>query len=348
MIGLYDRIQGYQDQERLAVYIAALHSAAYEKIEISDEQLKAVITKLRITIQSNIILAQYLNAANNFKQAVFPFAPTYLDDYSLPSHLVLDNNLKDLVDTATQQIQTLSIKIKDLNASIVNKDDAIINTGYFNGDNEALDPFYVWKYNEFKQDISDLLSGKQVYLKADVTRSFKWNAVKFSEIGVEFKLTNTSDRHLQNDLKAALNRFHINMTHLGNSYYRCNNQFYVSTSPSQVISFSYEKTGNEPTFKNAVYEKLKRGNFILSPFTLWSIQLERGDFKTLEKYRNSVDIELRGYGQCVNEGASICNRNLEKYYRWDKSLSEVNNIDVKSLIESPSGDANYLELGYLL
>lgn len=84
----------------------------------------------------------------------------------------------------------------------------------------------------------------------------------------------------------------------------------------------------------------------MSPYTLWSIKLEKGDFNELKKYRDLIDIELYGYGQCVSRKVSICENNLEKYYWLDKSLSEVNLVDGKSLIETPHG-SNYLELDYI-
>lgn len=348
LIDIYDRIQGYEDQEKLVTYIGALHSAAFEKIQVEDTELKRLLTHLHVTIKSNIVLSQYLNAVNNFKQTVFPFASSYMDVYALPKSLVLNDSIKDLVNTATYQLESLSNKIKELNASSITKDDAIIYTGYFNGDNAALNPFFVWKQEEHKKDISNLLSGKKVYLRADVTQSFTLNAVKFSQIAIEFRVRNATDSQLQDELKSVLNRFHIIMTHMGNSYYRCNHKFYVVNSASQTISYSYEKTGNEPTTKNAVYEKLKNGNIVLSPYSMWSIQLMKGDIKLLEKYRNLIDIELSGFGQYVNHNATICNTNLEKYYRLDVSLSELNNVDDELLLETSYDGSNYLDLSYLL
>lgn len=348
LIGIYDRIQSYEEQEKLAAYIAALHSAAFENVDIDNDELKNIVADFRITSTSNIILSQYLNAVNNFKQTVFPFAPAYLDVYSLPSHLVVDQSLRDLVNTATQQIDSLSATVKELNGSVINQNDAIINAGYFNGDNAALDPFYVWTYEEHGKDIYDLLSGKKVSLRSYVTRNTRWNAVKFSEIGLEFRVRNATDKKLQRELKYVLKYFHINMTHMGNSYYRCDNRFYVIHSPSQIITFSYERTkGGEPSFQNDVYGKLKSGNAVLSPYTLWTIQLSNADVKLLEKYRDAVDIELYGYGKCVNRNVAICNNNLEKYYEWDDSLSEISNFDVELLVESAPRADTYLDLDYL-
>lgn len=349
LIDIYDRIQVYEEQERLIVYIGALASDAFQQIQIQDPEMKELINNLEIIIDSNIILSQYLNAVQNFKQTVFPFAPFYLDAYNLPGSLNLSGNLSELVTRITYQIGSLSDKIKELNSSSINPDDADINTGYFKSGSGVMDPFYLWNVEEHREHISDLLSGKKIFLRADVTQSQRWNAVKFNQIGLEFNIRNSStDERSNEQLEELLNKIIITMTHSGNSYYRCSNQFYLISSPSQTLAFSYEKTGDEPTTKNAVYEKLRNGNIVLSPYTMWTIQLENGDFNALQKYRDLIDIELYGYGQYVKKNAAVCSTNLQKYYNLDESLSEANNVHEDVLVETPPNKSNYLQLNYLL
>lgn len=351
LIGIYDRIQEYQEQKRMILYMEALASTPFQQIQIQDPEMKGLINSLEIVVDANIILAQYLNAVKNFKQSVFPFAETYLAQYMLPSSLNLNESIDELTKVVTTQISTLNDKIKELNSSI-NGNDKDIFTGYFSSGSNVMDPFYVWTVENNKAQINDLLSGKKVMMNADVTESSKYNAVKLNFVGLEFNLRNDPDEASKIELKKTLNNFTIQMIHPGNSYYRCNNQFYLVGSTNQTLEFSYEKkagTIDVPTSSNGVYDKIRGGNMVLSPYTLWTIQLfTDGDFSILEKYRDQVDIELYGFGQYVRRDANICNSDLERYYDLDASLSEPNNVRHGVLVETPPNKSNYLQLDYLL
>lgn len=338
LIDIYNRIQNYEEQEKLVVYIGDLHSTHFENIAISDPALKEEFNKLETMVTANVILAQYLRAVNGFKQTVFPFASTYLETLELPSGLIVDSSMSTLVSTAVSQLKTLKEKIKELNETVVNQNDPYIGTGHFNGDNKALEPFYAWKGSDYSQTIRDLFAGKKVHLRADITKGLHYNAIKFSRIGLQFR---HKDADLQGNLTGVLDHFWVHMTHMGNSYYRCNNQFFISSNPMQKIKYSYENTKGEPSGTNAVYEKLRNGDIVLSPYTMWEVHLEKGKFDTLKAYEDLVDIELYGYGQFVKEGADICNNNLAKYYTVDETISEVDNVDDGALMEAPVGRFAY-------
>lgn len=339
LIDIYDRIQNYEEQEKLVVYIGNLHSTHFESISISDSRLSAGFSKLELMVTSNVILAQYLRAINGFKQIVFPFASTYMETFDLPASLVVDSSMTSLVTSAANQLKTLKVKIKELNETVVNNNDAVIHTGDFNGNNKALEPFYVWKHEEYNQTIHELLSGKKVHLMADITKGLHYNAIKFSTIGIEFR---HRDKQLQKNFTDELDHFYVHMTHMGNSFYRCKNRFFKSTSPSQQIEYSYEKKGDRPSGTNGVYDKLRDGNIILSPYTMWEVHLERGKFENLKQYLGSIDIELYGFGQYVKEGASICDENLSKYYSLDENVNEVDDVDDGALMEAPTGPMAYM------
>lgn len=142
-------------------------------------------------------------------------------------------------------------------------------------------------------------------------RSSNHNAVKFNSIAIKFRVAN-------DDLACAFENillsFDVTMTHMGNSHYRCGNQFYTINSPSQEISYSFRRQSQIPMTRNAGYDKLISGIALLSPYALWSVQLTSGRFKELVPFIGLVDIELHGYGQFVSENATVCDTELSQYY----------------------------------
>lgn len=74
-------------------------------------------------------------------------------------------------------------------------------------------------------------------------------------------------------------------------------------------------------------KKLREGNIILSPYTLWSIQLEnkRDGFSKLARFKGLVDIKLTGSGQYVKQNIPICSSDLDKFYELaDENLINLN------------------------
>lgn len=307
IIRIYDRIQNYQDQSKLAIYLSDLQTADYRDLDAYDVQIK----ELQFNLQANTILSQYNRAVDGFKQAVFPFAAEYLDIYRLPASFAVDKNLTKVIATATDNIKSLDKRIKELNGTVVNEDDSDIHIAHFNRDTAATRPFYVWPNNEVNDKVLELFAGKKIYLVADVTRSSHLNAVKFNIIDLQFRSSNQS---INDQMNRILQSFHVSLTHMGESNYRCSNQFYTISTRPEKIEFSFSKESNVPVDRNAVYDKLSSSVKLLSPYTLWGIQLINGPFDELKPFANSVDIELHGHGQYVSEGVAICNTDLGKYY----------------------------------
>lgn len=311
IINIYDRIQNYQEQSKLAVYLSEMHSVNYRNMDVVDPQLKDHLNQLHFNLQANIILSQYYRAVDGFKQAVFPFAAEYLDIYQLPATFTADKNLDTVVSTAADKIKSLSERIKELNMTVINENDVSISSAYFDSDSRASGPFYVWKNDEVRAILEQLFAGKKVYLLADVTRSCKLNAIKFNTIDLDF---HSSNKTINDQLQNVLQSFHVSLTHSGESHYRCNNQFYTISSRAQTITYSFGEKKQMPIVRNVVYDKLRSGVKLLSPYTLWTVQLSHGRFGKLKPFVDSVDIGLHGQGQFVNEGAAICNTDLQKFY----------------------------------
>lgn len=307
IVNIYDRIQNYQDQSKLVTYLSDLQSVGRRHLRSHNAQFE----DLQFNLQANIILSQYNRAIEAFKQAAFPFAARYLDMYQLPAALSVDRNISSVIAAVADRAESLSTRMKELNTTVINEDDGRIHLAYFDRDSAGIQPFYVWPNNEVKDKLNELFDGKKIYLTADVKRSSKWNAIKFNVVDLQFHSSNQS---ISEELNRILQSFHVSLTHMGESDYRCNDQFYTINSRPQTIKYSFGKRNQEPVDRSVVYDKLRSGVKLLSPYTLWAIQLSRGPFEELKPFVDSVDIELHGKGQYVNEGAGICNTDLGKYY----------------------------------
>lgn len=315
LIDIYDRIQNYQEQKQLSDYISNTVSADFIDLHIEDQELNRAVRDLENAIRSNLVLDKYKMAANALKQHVFPLAHFYMNDLTLPAALERENNFENLVEKSTQQLEKIILKITECNSSI-NQHDRFIMNGWFNNICDSSRPFYVWKNSMHKEAISKLLSGKKVVLKAEVTKS-DYDAIKFSEIGLSFSSDNKS---LSLALHNKLKNFNVKAIHLGNSYYRFKNDIYVFTCQSQDIEFSYEKNENgNPVRTNNVYDKIKSGNIMLSPYAMWEFQLTNSAneamFSALDEFKELVDLELVGFGSYIKKEAYFDNNDFDKYYK---------------------------------
>ncbi|GFS60639.1 uncharacterized protein TNIN_366101 [Trichonephila inaurata madagascariensis] len=301
IIRIYDRIQNYQEQQNVANYIADISSSSSCVINIDDSKLVSAVNHLESLIRSNIVLKQYKTIIYSFKQWVFPFAHDYLKKSQLPSHLELEKSLENLAMKAITEIKNLKTKIGLYKISVTENDKSI-QSSEFNSRYVSTEPFFVWKNEEHKNIISKLLSGKKVAVKSDVNYSASdKDAIKFTSIEFYFK---SKDESLQPELNNVLNGFDVKATHMGNSYYRYKDKIYLITSNSQTISYSFEKNAiGEPIRKNNVFSKIKKGDLMLSPYTVWEIQITSSggkiSFQDLEIYKDQIDLELVGCGSYI-------------------------------------------------
>lgn len=343
IINIYDRMQSYQDQQTLAVYIANINSPYIQNIKVSGEYRES-ITKLELMIQSNIIMQLFNNVVSSFKQHVFPFALQFLDNYKIPDVLKLtdDNDVNVLKTNTITQIDDMRTKMLK-NLTSIQEIDSITLNGEFDYEGHYLKPFYEWEYKQHSEVIDDLLSGNEVFLRANIKAGVNFNAIKFRTININFKTTDTAlNVQLQEDLK----KFGLIMTHMGDSYYKCDSNFYIISTTSLPIEFSIVKGSSSST----AYEKLKSGNILLSPYASWKIKLNAGlqaNLTKLEVYKGKVDLELVGTGQYVKNNVDVCNvHSLERFYKLDKSIiHEPDQIDASVLyVASPPSSNGYLNL----
>ncbi|XP_055309665.1 uncharacterized protein LOC129573302 [Sitodiplosis mosellana] len=320
MIDIFDRQHHYQEDLKFASYLSGLQTANYQNLDI-DSQTQNEINTLQMHLRGNLILGQYYRAIDAFKQTIFPYAAEYLDAYDWPNSLN-DDSFDHVMMIVTNKIKTLSEKIREYNTTVINENDMFIHVAHFNNERGSKGPFYVWKNDEVRDKINQLFDGRRVHLYADVTKSNPRNAVKFNIIDLEFRAKN---QNVTNQLAEILQEFHVTLTHMGESNYRCNDDFYTISSRPLTIEFSFGEKNQAPTDRNNVYDKLSAGIKLLSPYTLWAIQLSRGPFEKIKPFIDFVDIELHGYGQYVRENATICESNLEKYYIPKNKLALTEN-----------------------
>ncbi|CAG8708321.1 3803_t:CDS:2, partial [Dentiscutata erythropus] len=172
LINIYGHIQDYYDQANLASYIAHINFA-------TNEEDTAI--KLEKEIRANILIGYFKRAKSVFKQWAFPLA----------------------------HIKILYSEIQERKVAI-NKEDADFVTTEFRREYGYPNPFFVWENKIYSQEISKLLSGEEITIKAKITKSDHddKNAIKFNEIGIKFKSMNET---IQNEIDHELKQFCVNM-----------------------------------------------------------------------------------------------------------------------------------------
>ncbi|GFU18336.1 uncharacterized protein TNCV_1980241 [Trichonephila clavipes] len=324
-INIYDRIQNYQQDQDLANFIADITSAAANNIDISNPKLIDAVNHLDMLIRSNLVLMEYKTAINALKQWVFPFARNYLEKSQLPSPFELDESMDRVVSKAVEQIDNVRRKISLYRVFVV-KDDEYKFTGDFSSRYNSSMPFFVWKNEQYKNEISELFSGREIALKADVNLSdSNKDAIKFYAIDVNFKSKNET---IQTQIHNTLAGFDIKMIHTGNSYYRYDDKIYLITSTNVTIIHSWERDDDKvPLRKNDVYTKIQHGNLTLSPYAMWKFQLIKATdtipFHALEVFKDQIDLELIGCGSYVDKRYNVKVPIEDEYVAIEK-LNESN------------------------
>ncbi|XP_069673891.1 uncharacterized protein [Periplaneta americana] len=323
LTGMYDQIESYSEHKQFADYIADINSERLSSSEIESEELRDVLSKVDKLITFNILLSEYERFVAAFKQWVFPFAEYYLRDFNLPTTLAPSDDLDNQAGNIKNQLEFLKRKLKEYNSSSVSGTDDRFHKEEFNSDKEVIEPFLVWKNEKYKASISKLLSGEAITLKADILNGVKKSSLKFRSIEIYLKCPTVKS---QEELNSILKHFRVILKHHGNSYYQCGGKFYVIRSESQTVEYSFARKQNgEPVSQISVYKKIKNGDFMLSPYAMWTIQLvrDKGEgFKELQKFKDSVDLELIGKGRFVKANFKISQMKLERYYETDDSITE--------------------------
>lgn len=318
LIGVYDRIQGFKDQQNLGNYIADINSAGSNLIDVTDPKLRKDLDYLNVIIDCNTVIQQYQTAVDAFKQYVFPFADLFFRELVLPQNLNYGEDLNGLVIKAETQITHMKKKYDEYRF-VAKRYDSYIGTGSFNSNYRSTKPFFVWNYKTYHKMISKLLSGRKVIVLADVKKSTpRYDAVKFNQVEINFK---ANDKKTQLALNDVLNDFKISARHMGDSYFRVNDEFFLVTTGTLEFWYTYEKDHNgQPVRQAGLLQKIKNSVYMLSPYATWELQLthssemNRQAFHVLNKYKKLVDVELIGHGHFVSKDKLDIDIKINQYY----------------------------------
>ncbi|XP_016836821.1 uncharacterized protein LOC107980525 [Nasonia vitripennis] len=326
MILLYDRIQDYQDKKELGNYIERINSNIFT--DIQDAKLRAEVDKLKLFIQSNTVLEKCTKVVQAFGRYVYPFADCYLSNLDLFNNYKQEN-ITIVIQNARYTIDNLRKELQKSKAKLPKEQSEIIQNIKYSSDDPEVGPFFVWKYDEHKHEIKKLLAGFEVLLKSDIKKGLNKDAVKFKQISLRFR---TPAQSRQKKFNEKISQFYIAMTHSGNSYYKCNDKIHMIPSNDSIPLIF--RTNSDFAYENGNVAILKDNTPILSPYTMWRIQLKRinkkYDLSVLTKFIDMpIDIELEGVGQHIEPGnAKLCNDNMDKYYILDETISTTDYIDV--------------------
>lgn len=316
VIDVYNLVDSYAEKKQLATLIT---SFAIAPNEFKDDRLKWAVFKIEKIIDANLVMEQYEATMNALKQRKFPFAEWYLDQFKLPSN---SSTIDDAFTiSAVDAISELIARIQQ-SKSLIEEIDSYLYSNYTFINDES---FFHWDHFDYKDEMVNLMNGRAVLFVADINDGLKFNAIKFNEVWLNFKMINQT---IQSVFDAELYRFSVVMEMVGNNFYRCNNRIYrISLDNAVRLSFTLES--GRPWKVNDVYGKLKTAEPFLSPYSTWRITLisknnDDADYLLLKEYQNYISkVSLEGRGQYLDKDAKlvyqICSDRLDKFYQLESA-----------------------------
>ncbi|XP_037051928.1 uncharacterized protein LOC119085609 [Bradysia coprophila] len=281
---------------------------------ITDVSLQKKLNKLRFLANGNHILGIYHRAIEQFRLSYFPFAVDYLKHYRLSAKTSAYSNLDHIIGTTINNLKVLSRNIESIRST-----EEIWTINNLDG-TDPQDAFYVWENKDFRDEIRSLFEGKEITLLSDIKLAKKqFNAIKFNTIDLVFR---SSEQSVTDQLNDVLKSFNVRFKHPGRSLIRCNGNFYEMISDPMSLEVSFEKDEHlAPMTRSGNYAMLRYNDPILSPYTLWQIQLleeyvpTRNISDLIQFSELDIDIEFHGFGRYIEENATICEgEKLAKFY----------------------------------
>lgn len=352
IISIYIDIQDYHAIQMLSKHI---NRSSNNNAPIPDQDIQKYLSIYNETIRKNLMDQEVNKAMHMLRHWTFPFASFY-DLPTLPaSSLVLEAENEQL-----QQVnQIISHLERYKQGAVTLFDNLVIQTNFTSG-YASSSPFFVWEHKDWQDSIRDLLSGRKVRIEANVHKQgFEgWEAIKFKMLELNLKLVNpfpderqSEFGELQREFDELQICFGVTMTHSGISHYRFQRNFYVTTNTNQTLIYNFERdTNGNRMGTNYAYEKFKKEECHLSPFTVWTIQLhnvarqntkcgtENIGFKNFDKFLPFVNLELVGTGTYVRAeqalAASRGNMHLDSFYERDEryrfdEIQQTGSFDAK-------------------
>ncbi|XP_055849961.1 uncharacterized protein LOC129914646 [Episyrphus balteatus] len=330
LIDIYDRIDSYSDSVKQAEYMAHIVSAPMMSIRVTDTELSQALINLKLLIQSNLLFEKYGIALQAFKQHYFPFAAHVWQKFQLPTSLQV-KDVETLRSNIIERITDMKNHINEDKSTLSEYSKFTHNNNIFNSNTTGSSPFYVWKHDTINNELQRLLNGSEIFIKADISKGLNYNSIKFSDIGLNFKLKNAS---LQNSFNGVIQNFALTMTLVGNNYYRCGERYYfISFDDDITISYTLQKDDTKNWINpNVVYTTIRDSHTFLSPYGLWNIKLKSVNksvsFNQLKTFANeSIDLELIGRGYYIEQDPdfnfNICDQYLDTFYSVDNIVKEL-------------------------
>lgn len=148
LVGIYERIENYQEQAQLVDYIANVNSAgvAVDYPEVNE---------LKIIILQNTILERYSTLISAVKQWAFPFADKFFSNFNFMLNIDAQQDIHKNATSITTIIKSLKGKVAIYNATITEMDTKIVKTSFGLNDS-VIPPFFTWKGSQYA-DAIDIL-----------------------------------------------------------------------------------------------------------------------------------------------------------------------------------------------
>lgn len=304
VVVIYEAIELYNLTLKMSSSIENLANSPVKTS--SDDLIGRFVSNYEQRISQKMLQVILDRASQNFALWVFPFASFYLND-TISNHGTNADN-PDQFLTHIERLEENLIDYKTNLTSRIYVKEVPFSTGI-----TGSRPFYTWDNQKYSETISNLLAGQRVTLFADV-RNYGldvMDAIKFKLVEVDLQLENVTNE-LTSEFDSVKESLGVQLTHCGLSSYRINGKYFEIHGHSQTLTYNYKRDhqGNR-LGTNLVYEKFKSGEFMLSPYTQWNIQLKltKGNnsndnrsltFENLARFAPYIQLNLVGHGLYVD------------------------------------------------
>lgn len=322
MINIYERVQNFQDQVKLANYIANIESKPASVSQVGNQEYKLEISEIEKTIEQCTILEQYSKIFMSFKQWAFPFASKFLNVKGLLKVSNNRNSFDEVTDLACQNLESMRARVEEYSTSVMKMDESIMKANFAPG--QAVGPFFVWSAKNSRQEIIELLQGKPTIFVSEVSDPCVRACVKFNRIGLEIKCDiKEHDAKLEDILQG----YYFELTHLGNSCYKFRNQVYQFPSSPITMICNFKQESKNSSMTNMAFAKIAEASCTLSPYACWVISLKPIGFRvpkdSLEKALRTVIGHVKVV--LVGEGIFVDEQKIEK--NLDMDVYKENKIE---------------------
>ena len=268
MINIHKNIESLNQQKEFANYISKLPQIG--DIDSDWKYNNIDIKKLEKTIYANIIIEKYEEVMKAFEYWSFPFFCEYTQDIDIIKNRTYDHNDLDL-EKYVSTLEKIKNKVEDSNSILNSNIDNYIQ--YFK--NYSV---YQWSSKTNGDEISSLLKGNKTKLLANIDHA-NYDAIKFNDVDILIEIKSSSIANIHLD-KLLREKFYIELTHSGLSFYKFKGKKYMldlNYKTDEKILLRYPYGNTDIKTKNQASGKLKLNKPLLSPYTLWQIQIVPND-----------------------------------------------------------------------